>query len=169
MITAIFVIVIMSTVAMLVFSLSGKMVKGTAIQYRTEQAALLARSYTELAVMAVIHHERNATSHCIENIDGNVTDLIPGTNTSGATVDNGGGYSVQTRIYYIGNGLSCSSVRILNPSTPIVTNYNTTLAHDALAAIIVDVYVRYKDPAAAAINSSSAPWITYHSRRLLKI
>ena len=173
MITAIFLIVLMSTVAIMVFSLSGKMVQGTTIQYRSEQADLLARSYTELAVLAVLKHDRTASGNCVENIDSVVNNLIPGSSASGATSTNGGGYKILTRIYYIGNDLNgtCSNTRILNGSTyiptNIVTNYKDGGASDALAAIIVDVYVRYKNPDAP--NPSSSPWITYYTRRIVKI
>ncbi len=179
MITAIFVIVIMSAVAALVLSLSGKMVKATTIQYRTEQAALLARSYAELAVQAVIMHDRNTTSNCVEDINTSVNNLVAGSGATSATPLNGGGYGIGIQIHYLGNNLPCSSSRILN-STPITTDYNTTMgAADALAAILVDVYVRYKDPemvaaykenhSGTAPGADDIPWITYHTRRLLKI
>ncbi len=51
MITAIFVIVVMATVAAFILNISAKSVKATVLQYRHEQAILYARSYTELAVM----------------------------------------------------------------------------------------------------------------------
>lgn len=177
MITAIFVIVIMATVAMLVLSTSGKMVKETTLQYRKEQAMLLAKSYTELALMAVMDYNRSAAGNCIENINGVVNALSPGSApASGVSSTNGGGYDVETRIYYLGNGLPCSQSRKLNDSTDpsrsataIATDYNTSTpaSPDALAAIIVDVYVRYKDPDAP--NPASSPWITYHRRTLQKL
>ena len=173
MITAIFVIVIMATIAVLVLSLSGKTIKNTTVQYRHEQAALLARSYTEMAVLAVINHDRNATGECIQDINGVVNSIIPGQTPTGST-DDGSGYNVQVRISYLGNGLPCSASRRLNDSnasdrssTLIQTDYNSTSAADAIAAIIVDVYVQYKDP--DAVNPSSSPWITYHRRTLQKI
>jgi hypothetical protein len=180
MITSIFVIVLMATVAILVFSLSGKMTKNTTIQYRTDQAALLARSYTELAVMAVINHDRDTNGNCIQDINGVVNSIIPGvTPSASASTLSGEGYNIQTRIYYIGENLPCSSSRDLNGAANIVTDYNNTGANDALAAIIVDTYVRYKDPAMVeawktdhsnkAPKATQIPWITYHTRRLLKI
>ena len=176
-ITAVFTIVLMATVAMLVFSLSGKMVQTTTIQYRTEQAALLARSYTELAVLKVLQHNRSTAGNCTPDFDGVVNNIVPGGSASGATSLNGGGYKIETRIHYLGNGLPCSATRILNGSS-IQTDYNTTSAADALAGIVVDVYVRYKDPAmvaaykdrnGAAPTGNQIPWITHHTRRLLKI
>ena len=43
LITAIFVIVLMATVAAFIMNLSGKMVKGTTVQFQREQAVLLAK------------------------------------------------------------------------------------------------------------------------------
>jgi hypothetical protein len=165
MITAIFVIVLMATVAMLVLRLSSKTLKETSVQYRHEQAVLLARSYTELAVMAVTDYNRNTNGNCIESIDGVVNGIIPGQTSSGS-IAQGTGYEVRTRIHYLGNNLPCSSTRILNANT-IQTNYGDMGGPDALAAIIVDVYVRYKDPDAP--NPQNVPWITYHRRTLQKI
>jgi len=175
MITAIFVILIMATVAILVMSTSGKIIKETSIQFRKEQAMLLARSYTELAVLAVTNYNRNTSSDCIEDIDGVVNALIPGDSpATGVSSTNGGGYDVQTRIYYLGNNLPCSNSRKLNDSTDtsrsntvISTDYNDTSSSDAIAGIIVDVYVRYKDPDVS--TPSGSPWITYHRRTLQKI
>ncbi len=171
MITAIFVIIIMATIAAFVLNTSGKITQETTIQYRQEQAALLARSYTELAVLAVINHNRNQTTpSCIEDIDGSVNGLIPGGAVSGNSGGSNGGYSVKTRIYYIGDGLPCSETRKLNDSTStinssttLVTDYNNTAASDAIAAILVDVFVSYKNPDAANHD------ITFHRRTLQKI
>jgi type II secretory pathway pseudopilin PulG len=178
MITAIFVIIVMATVAMLVMSTSGKIVKETSIQFRKEQAMFLARSYTELAVLAVTNYDRSTSSDCIEDIDGVVNALTPGAApATGVSSTNGGGYDVQTRIYYLGNGLPCSQSRKLNDSTDasrssttISTDYNGTSPTgpaDELAAIIVDVYVSYKDPDVP--DPAHSPWITYHRRTLQKI
>jgi len=175
MITAIFVMIIMATVAMLVFSMSGKMIKGTTVQYRTEQAALLARSYTELAVMAVTDHNRSGS--CIEHINGVVNSIVPGQPpAAGVSSTNGGGYDISTTIYYLGNNLPCTESQKLNDSTDAARSGTTitsvpyhSLANpaDDIAAILVDVAVRYKDP--NADNPSKTPWITYHRRTLQKI
>ncbi len=169
LITAIFVMVIMATVAVFILNLSAKMTQETGAQYRQEQAALLARSYTELAVMAVMNHDRNATGTCIENIDGVVNGLIPNGPVTGSTAD-GSGYEVMTRVYYLGNGLPCSQTRRLtdstnanNSATLITSNYNNNLRSDALAGIVVDVYVRYVTP------DAPTHWITYYRRTLQKI
>jgi hypothetical protein len=180
MVTAIFLIVIMSTVSVLVFNLSGKMVKSTTLQYRHEQAGFLARSYTELAVLAVINHERNATTGCVQTISGVVNGLVPDGSVAGSSTG-GSGYDVETYVYYLGNNLPCGTTYWPNKTMPIVTDYNTTTPPlaDSIAAIVVDVYVRYKDPAVVdaytsahggtAPTSTQIPWITYHRRSLQKI
>ncbi len=176
MIVAIFVIVVVAAIAALVLNLAGKMLKTTGIQYYREQAALLARSYTELAVMAAINYDRNSSNSCIEDIDGVVNGLDPNSAASGSTLD-GSGFDVQTRIYYIGNDLPCSQSRKLTDSTDasrsstrISTNYQDAGASDAAAAMIVDVYVRYKDPDVASLTGGAqAPWVTYHRRTLQKL
>lgn len=152
MLTAIFIIVLMATVAILVMNLSGKIVKETTAQFQKEQAALLAKSYTEYAIMAVMSNDRNATD-CIENIDGRI----------GASVNTGQGYLVNTRIAYI----SDNNARVSTcPATRILDDSGIITAESALN-IIVDVYVRYRDPDHP--NIASAPWITYHRRTLQKI
>ena len=147
LLTALFVIVLMATVAILVMNLSGKMVKGTTAQYQREQAALLAKSYTEYAIMAVTANDRNA-SNCLSDIDGTV----------GSAPASGNGYRIRARIAYIGHNAevgSCPSIRVFSSS---VNTDNSPLN------IIVDVYVEYKDP-----DNTSGPWVTYHKRTLQKI
>ena len=171
MITAIFVMIIMATVAMLVFNMSGKMIKGTTIQFRTEQAALLARSYTELAVMSVINHDRHpasGTPSCVEHINGVVNSIVPGqAPAAGTSSTNGGGYDVNTTIYYLGNNLPCTPKMELNDTITSNPYHSTASPTDDIAAILVDVQVRYKDP--NADDPSKTPWITYHRRTLQKI
>lgn len=150
--TAVFIILVMASIAMYVMSLSGKIVKETTGQYQKEQAMLLAKSYTELAIMTVTANDRNATGNCITNIDANVGSADPATT--------GEGYQVSTRISYIGAAgdiQSCIDTHELdNPS-----------AGNNELNIIVDVYVEYKDILQADIAAS--PWITYHRRTLQKI
>ncbi len=151
LITAIFVILMMAGVGTLVMSLSGKIVQETTAQYQKEQAVLLAKSYTELAIMTVMSNDRN-TSTCINDITGVI-------GAAGAST-NGEGYKVETRLSYIGPSSdisSCDNTRELG---------NPNINSDELN-IIVDVYVRYKD-----INHptpASSQWITYHRRTLQKI
>ncbi len=144
MITAIFVIVIMSTIAIFVMNLSGKSVRATTAQYQRAQAMLYAKSYTEFAVMAVTAHDR--TSNCVETIKGSIGNI------------NQGGYTIRTHIAYIGPATeisNCASTRQLSTN---VTTKETPLT------IIVDAYVDYKNP-----DNTSAPKITVHRRTVQKI
>jgi hypothetical protein len=68
----------MSAVASLILSMTGKVVKETTTQYRDEQSRLLAKSYTEYAIMAVINYDRDAPSDCIETIDAEINSLNAG-------------------------------------------------------------------------------------------
>jgi hypothetical protein len=158
MLTAIFVIVIMATVAVLVLNMAGKIVKETTAQYQKEQAMLLAKSYTEYAIMSVMSNDRSATGNdCIENINGRIGD----------NVNTGQGYLINTRIAYIADNNArvgtCDATRILD-DTGIVTP-------ESALNIIVDVYVRYRDPDHPNITTApnTVPWVTYHRRTLQKI
>lgn len=119
MLTAIFVIVLMATVAAFIMNLSGKMVKGTTVQFQHEQSILLAKSYTEYAIMAVTANEHNS-SNCLNSITGTY-----------------GIYNVQVDISYIGDSnidASCTnrlSTAVVTPKSPL--------------NIIVDVFVSYPD------------------------
>ena len=119
MLTAIFIIVLMATVAAFIVNLSGKIVKETTVQFQREQSALLAKSYTEYAIMAVTANEHNSTT-CLNSITGTY-----------------GIYNIQANISYIGNNLDGSCARILNVN-PIITPKSPL-------NIIVDVFVSYKD------------------------
>lgn len=152
MITAIFMIVLMSTVAIFIFNISAKIVKETTNVYQKEQAVLIAKSYTELAIMSVMANDRNGTATCVNSVDGIVGPV-------GSSI-NGQGYNVRTRIGYIGNATdigSCFGVR----------QFGNPAANGNELNIIVDVYVEYKD--ISQKTPSTSPWITYHRRTLQKI
>jgi len=156
LLTAIFIIVIMTTVAAFVMNLSGKVAQETTAQYQKEQAVLLAKSYTELAIMTVMSNDRNGTGVCVQDIEAN--NVIPvGAVTTPGDDDNPQSYDIETRIAFIGPNTDisvCDNTRELgNP---------VTAASDELN-IIVDVYVRYKD-----ITYPSST-ISYHRRTLQKI
>jgi len=139
MFTAIVVIVIMATVAMLITSMTGKLVKETTAQYQREQAVLLAHSYTEFAVMAVTANNRAV--NCLSTINGTWK-----------------GYSARIHIAYIGNAAtigSCAGTRklseaVITPNTPLT--------------IIVDAYIDYND-----LDNPAAPKMVYHRRTVQKI
>ncbi len=119
MLTAIIIIVLMATVAAFIMNLSGKMVKGSTVQFQREQSVLLAKSYTEYAIMAVTANEHNNTT-CLNTITGTY-----------------GTYNIQVDISYIGDtnlDASCSntlSTAVVTPKSPL--------------NIIVDVFVSYPD------------------------
>ena len=143
MITAIIVIVLMATVGTFILNLSGKMVKGTTTQFQREQAMLLAKSYTEYAIMAVTANEHTG-GNCLRDITGRYPVSSPA-------------YFIDVNISYIGRGLnsSCSSDRIL------ANDVNTTKSP---LNIIVDVFVSYPD-----YDHPDDLKMTYHRRSLQKI
>ncbi len=148
LITAIFIIILMSSVAMLAMNLSGKMVKATTAQFQREQAMLLAESYTEYAVMAVMANDRNTTGvKCLYTIEGDI----------GSAPSTGDGYSARVHIAYIGSSQEVGSCggRILSQA---VTTEKTALT------IMIDTYIDYKEP-----DNTAGKWRTYHKRTLQKI
>ncbi len=163
MLMAISVMVTMTAISALVFTMSAKIVKSTATQYQKEQSILLAKSYTELAILAVSGND-STTGTCVENINGDVGNVIIGENNEGS-VDGGMGYRVNVNISYIGNNLSCTPARILN-TAPIVTK--GTGGINISPNIIVDVYVRYRD-INQHITTGISHWITYHKRTIQKL
>jgi len=150
MITAIVVIVLMSTVAMLIMNMSAKLVKETTAQYQREQAVLLANSYTEYAVLAVTGNDRTTT--CLSTINGTMGDAT--------STNPNNGYRIRTHISYIGindaTGIgNCAIVRKLG-TVPVGSQTPLT--------IIVDAYVDYKD-----LDNPSGPNMVYHRRTVQKI
>jgi hypothetical protein len=150
MITAIFLIVLMSTVAVFVMDISGKVVKETTAQYRKEQAILYAKSYTEFAIMAL------TAQNCVQTITADV-------DGSQNEVKAGQGYRVIVNIQYLGNDNGC----------PNTIGGNVTTSSSRGNVILVDTYVHYRDPehpnAQNAIAWALDPGITYHRRTLQKL
>jgi len=137
--TAIVVMVIMASVAALITGMTGKLVKETTTQYQREQAALLANSYTEYAVMAVTANDRAV--NCLRTINGTWN-----------------GYSARIEISYIGDPATignCAATRKL--SEAVVTP-------DTQLTIIVDAYIDYND-----LDNTTAPNLVYHRRTVQKI
>jgi len=148
MITAIFVIMIMASVGAFVLNLSGKMIQETGAQYRKEQAILYAKSYTEYAIMAAT--ARNCIRNIRADIDGNQNE-----------VRRGQGYHVDVRVHYLGANSACTNkIGTSNLAFPDT-------------AILVDTYVRYRDPehprSLSSINWKNNPGITYHRRTLQRL
>ncbi|MEA2028428.1 MAG: type II secretion system protein [Campylobacterota bacterium] len=159
MMMAVVVMVIMMGISAMVFSLSNKIIASTSTQFQKEQAILLAKSYTEFAILAVTAHDINVSGNCVENIKGKIEGItIPNTPTTpSGDVDSGMGYKVEAKISYIGNNLSACTTT-LNAS-----NINTLSSPN----IIIDIYVMYKN--SNFHKNGDSPWMTYHRRTLQKI
>jgi len=173
MITAIFVILIMAGLLALVSSLSGKLIKETTAQYKKEQATLLAKSYTEFALLAIQGHKMSATRSCLRTITADINSLDGSINANG--VDRGEGYRVEVKIQYIGLrplGISCNSINSGHKSLGHQTTAGTATTSNDVSATI-DVYVQYHDLALVdslgGTATNSDPWITYHRRTLQKL
>jgi len=154
MLTALFVMILMASLAVFILNISSKSVKATVVNYKKEQAVLFAKSYTELAIMAATANESNVTN-CAETITGSAVPL----STLTADPENGIGYEIQVDIAYIGNDLACTTPgKILN---------TTTISTPNALHIIVDTFVRYKP--SIDVDAGSSRWITYHRRTLQKL
>lgn len=145
MITAIVVIVLMATVAAFIMNISGKMVEETITQYKKEQAILYAKSYTEFAVMSA------TSQNCIQGVDAHTT--------SAAQTALGEGYWIHVDVQYIGNELAA----IPCPTIGVAINNPNSRG----GVIMLDTYVRYKNPDAPDIANS--PWVTYYRRTLQRL
>ncbi len=159
MLMALAVIIIMSVIGALVMNTSGKILSSTAMQYQREQAALLAKSYTEYAILAVTGNTRS--TDCLEIINGGINP----SGGNGARIGNG--FRVRTHISYIADdsvtGLgTCNPVRVLYGAA----GENITTTQTPLN-IIVDVYVDYKE--IDHVRRGRSPWHTYHRRTLQQI
>jgi type II secretory pathway pseudopilin PulG len=157
MITALFVMLLMATVAGYIMNLSGKMVQETTVQYKKEQAILYAKSYTEYAIMAAT--AQTCVKRITANVDGNQNQ-----------VKEGQGYRIQVDVQYVGstNPQLCTNTVGLTPITEPLS---------AGAVILVDTYVRYRDTdtvnafmnQGGTVTANNLPWITYHRRTLQRL
>ena len=152
MVTAIFVILILATISVLVLNTAGQITQNTTLQYRQEQAALLAKSYTELAIMSVLDHDKAATGTCVETI--NSGNILGGAN-----------YSARVEIYYIGNfiGENAGDPAVCRRLNNVAITQNLGAGVSYTPDVIIDTFVSYTDPLNPAEN------ITYHRRSLQKI
>jgi len=160
MVTAIFVIIIMAVLSSLIMNVTGKTLKATTVQYQKEQATLLARSYTELAIMYVLYYDRNTTGNCLETITDHFGEAFPN------------GYDIKMDLHYIGNST------LLNGCGRTLSKVGTTdgtwtdnfSEFDKTISLVVDTYVSYKDyddpSALASVNDRNT---TYHRRTLQKL
>ncbi len=165
MITAIFVIVIMATVSSLIMNISGKTIKATTQQYQKEQAALLARSYTELAILYAIHYDRSTNGDCLESI----------TDHFGAAGNDG--YDIRINIKYIGNDTlldGCTKTILANGTIGTasdITDTATWIDNDTIngginntISLVIDTYITYRD-----FDDPNHRDITFHRRTLQKL
>ena len=160
MMMAVFVMMMMMGISLLVFNLSAKITTSTLTQYQKEQAILLAKSYTEYAIMAAGANDSTA-GNCVERITGDVGNIVLGIGNNG-DVDGGQGYRVEVDIGYIGNDLICTANHILIDDGTIITP-------DISPNIIVDVYVRYRAVNTHQNGIGQPPWVTYHRRTIQKL
>ena len=178
MITAIFVIVIMATLTALIQNITGKTIKATTQQYQKEQAVLLARSYTELAILYVTSYEKNVTTGCLNTINADFGQNIIRPDGTSRTE-----YQIETEIRYIGKGSellnntipSCydeTTATPLNARTTVLSRLAGNDTFDNTMSLIIDVYVRYED-LEHELNQDNNPnndiYITFHRRTLQKI
>lgn len=155
MLVAIFTIMLLSLVAGYIFYASSSISKEGSIQYQREQAMVLARSYTEYAVLAISGNNRSVK--CLNEINANI----------GIDPYKGKGYVVKVYITYIGNtkyinnGDKCERIAAELSNTDVDT-----------LSVILDVYVDYKDiqnPSLYNGNENLVPWQVYHRRSIQKI
>jgi type II secretory pathway pseudopilin PulG len=149
MMLAIATIVIMGTLTTLIMNVAGKTMKATTQQYQKEQATLLARSYTELALLYVSSYDRSASGDCLQTIVG---DYGEPNNL----------YKIQTEIRYIGKASELVGCGRTIPTTPL---FNKGTGFDETMSIIVDVYIRYKDFDDLTTDRN----VTFHRRTLQKL
>jgi type II secretory pathway pseudopilin PulG len=160
MITAIFVIVIMASIASFVLNLAGKVTKETTAQYQNEQAILYAKSYTEFAVMAATSRD------CIDTI----TAFI---GASQQKVYEGEGYEIEVNVQYIGNNLDPANA--ISACKIIGNSINTPNSQGGIA--LIDTYIRYRDSDMVdaflndgeSVDKNNLPWTTYHRRTLQRL
>ncbi|CAA6817725.1 MAG: Unknown protein [uncultured Sulfurovum sp.] len=168
MITAIFVIVIMATVTALIMNVTGKTIKETTQQYQKEQAALLARSYTEQALLYALHYDRATNGNCINKINATFGDGVSSQI-----------FNITTNIQYASNEtqLSPGCNRLINLRNPVDPTDiragwedNGTAGFNSTISLIIDVYVSYKDfddpSGEAGVEDRN---VTFHRRTLQKL
>jgi len=148
MVTAIFVMFIMASLTALIMNVTGKTLKATTHQYQKEQAQLLGRSYTELAILYTLYYERNATNNCLEKI------------TDHFGEDSPNGYDVDIRIKYIGKKSELTNCS----ANSIVATLDGATGFDNTISLVIDTYIRYKD-----FDDPSDRNITFHRRTIQKL
>ena len=145
MITAIFTIVVMASLTALITNITGKTIKATTQQYQKEQAILLARSYTELAILYAMSYERNSTNRCLDTINSHFGAATPL------------GYDIVTNLQYIGQGASTMFCTNTIAMTVGATGFDNSVS------VVIDTYVYYRD------FDNDDRNITFHKKTLQKL
>lgn len=162
LLTAIVVIVLMAGVTSAVMNLSGKVTKETSTQYRKEQAILLAKSYTEFAILAIQGHDMLANG-CLRRVNGLVNNIIPG---SPANANAGTGYRVSVRLQYIGLPIA---IRNKYPNNLSLDNGGANgFSLTPNTSVLIDVNVRYRDIEFVDSNSGNRAQEIHYNRRTLQ-
>jgi hypothetical protein len=123
LITAIIILVAVSTLMTLMIGLSSNSVKVTMDLYLKEQAELLARSATEYTLLAISGHENNAS--CVEHVN---ISYPAGAPTHEANVT----------IWYLGNGIPNCTNHIL-ANNLATDESNLTVIIDTVVSVSADL------------------------------
>ncbi len=145
LITAIIILVVVSTLMTLMISLSATSVKQTTDIFYKEQAELLARSAVEYGLLAISGHENNVS--CVENI--NITYPSASTPTHEANLT----------MYYIFDKVA-TPVVACDANHTLATNIETNKSN---LTVLIDVIVSVRQD----VTGISEP-IVIHRRTLQK-
>ncbi|WP_281950436.1 hypothetical protein [Nitrosophilus kaiyonis] len=129
LITAIIILVIISTLMVVMLSLSTQTAKQTGDIYLKEQVELLAKSATEYAILAIQGHDNK--NSCINSI--NIKYPVS-TNPQ---------YDINVSIYYIGNNLPCDSDHILANNIATSDSNGTVIIDTIVTNLQSDEPIRY--------------------------
>jgi len=122
LVTAIFLLILMSSLMAVMLTLSSQTLKQTGNIYLQEEAKLLARSATEYALLAISAHKMDTKHKCVENINMHYP-VYPS-------------FDVNVSIYYIGKNLPCDKSHILD---------NNISTKESNVTVIVDTFVTSSD------------------------
>ena len=122
LISSIFLLVFISSIVALVLGMNTQTQKQTADIYLRDQADLLAKSATEMAVLAISGHNR--AGGCLNTITSVYPDPAEG---------NPGMFNINTTIQYIGSGFPGGCNMLLGAAAIVTPDSNGT--------VIIDVYV----------------------------
>lgn len=144
LITAIVLLVLISTVAMMILSISATSSKKATDDYLRIQAEMLTRSATEFAVMRVQGFDRSG-GHCLENLDINAAP-----------------FDVNVTINYLFSKSTADALTGCN------NKYATDVSDaDLNGIVIMDVVVTQQMPTTDSFEWSSEP-IRIHKRTIQK-